>query len=185
MIKVEEVFGIRYQDACMAKLMFSKENHIKIDRWLHTEPKEKYLLFVHGTPGTGKTYFVAAMINFINDLNQKVIYRYYTDYELIAHLKNVMKEGWETVKEVIRLSDSADLFILDDLGSIRMTEWEHEQIHALVDHRYRFKKPTIIVSNLNRNDINEKFEARFISRIFGAENTIVEIICDDLRKIGY
>ena len=184
-IRVEDVFGPRYQNACFAKLMFSKENIEKINRWIKTNPREKYLLFLHGNPGSGKTYFTAAMINFVNELNQKVIYRYFTDYEFIAHLKNVMKEGWETIKEVVRLSESADLFILDDLGSIRMTDWEHEQIHALVDHRYRFKKPTIIVSNLNRQDLTNKFEERFISRVFSSENTVVEVACGDLRKIGY
>ena len=183
MPSVEEVFGKRYKDACLSKLKFSNDVNEKIHGWLKKPGYEKHTLLVHGRVGNGKTYFSAAMMNYVND--KQVRYRRFTDYEFISHLKNKMKIGWETIQEAIRISESSDLFILDDLGSIRITEWEHEQIHALIDHRYNHKLMTIIVSNLTRNDFSEKFEPRFVSRIFAKENTIVEVNDEDLRMLGY
>lgn len=183
MINTEHTFGKRYKDACIANSKFSHENNKKIVEWMKRPYEEQNTLLICGSPGTGKTYFAAGLVNLYNE--RKFHYRYFTDYDFISEVKETFSKGWDPKKEVIRLSESAPLFILDDLGSLRVTEWEHEQFHTLIDHRYKNQLPTVIISNLTTSEFKEKFEPRFVSRLFSDENVFLDVSGPDLRQQGF
>ena len=78
-----------------------------------------------------------------------------------------------------------DLLILDDLGAERGTEYALEQVFAVIDARYRSRKPLIVTTNLTLNALkhpDDLAHARIYDRIleicapilFGGENLRVE-----------
>lgn len=179
---VKKTFGKRYKDATLSNLRFSKDDCSRLVEWIKKPHHEKRILLILGGPGTGKTYFAAAMVDYLQ--NQKFNFRYFTDSDFIKNLKMVMQEGHDTKYEIERLSDSADIFILDDVGSIRLTEWEIEQIHCLIDTRYKNQLPLVLISNFTHEQFKDKFEPRLVSRLFASENTVLIIHGDDLRQQG-
>ena len=67
-----------------------------------------------------------------------------------------------------------ELVMLDDVASQVPTQWQKDMFFDFVDQRYNHpSKPTIITSNLSRNQFNEIYHYRVTSRIFSNENTIL------------
>ena len=78
-----------------------------------------------------------------------------------------------------------DLLILDDLGAERGTEYALEQVFAVIDARYRSRKPLIVTTKLTLDALkhpDDLAHARIYDRIleicapilFGGENLRVE-----------
>lgn len=47
----------------------------------------------------------------------------------------------------LRLLAEAGLLALDDVGSIRVSDWDADKLLALVDERWKFQRPTVLTSN--------------------------------------
>ncbi len=63
---------------------------------------------------------------------------------------------------------SFELLIIDDLGIERNTEFALEQVYAVIDERYKSKKPLIITTNLTISQIRNATDvahARIYSRV--------------------
>ncbi len=63
---------------------------------------------------------------------------------------------------------SFELLIIDDLGIERNTEYALEQVYAVIDERYKSKKPLIITTNLTISQIRNAADvvhARIYSRV--------------------
>jgi DNA replication protein DnaC len=43
--------------------------------------------------------------------------------------------------------------LIDDIGNEKMTEFVHEALQVVIDHRYLHKKPTFITSNYSLKEL--------------------------------
>ena len=59
-------FGYEYHDAHLSKIDQDPEVVKLIYQWIE---KEKYILYLSGNVGTGKTYFAAALWNYLKEKN--------------------------------------------------------------------------------------------------------------------
>jgi DNA replication protein DnaC len=96
------------------------------------------LLLLIGIPGVGKTTLAyAAAWRFLED-GDRVIY--FQAEELLNELQSFLEDSkaygylWARLKE-------ADLVVLDDLAAQNRTPWRDAQLDALVDYRYRERRP--------------------------------------------
>lgn len=74
---------------------------------------------------------------------------------------------------------NASLFGLDDVGSIRVSDWDADNLMALVDTRWQHQRPTIITSN------NPKLRALLGERVasrLADQATVVKMTGSDLRR---
>ena len=62
----------------------------------------------------------------------------------------------ETEREVLLPLSEIDLLVWDDLGTGRPTEWVRETIRTVINHRYTYKKHTILSTNLLLQPQTEK-----------------------------
>lgn len=77
-----------------------------------------------------------------------------------------------------------ELLIVDDIGSIGQgkTDWRQEVYYALVNNRYRSMQPTVFSTNYTKQEVYDKLGARTHSRLFAAENTVIDMFeYPDLR----
>jgi DNA replication protein DnaC len=112
-------------------------------------------LLLFGNVGTGKTYYAACIAN---DLIQKGYRVKMTNFpKLVARI-----QADKFSSDVVSSLGAYDLLIIDDLGVERSTPYMQEQVYAIIDERYRSKKPIIVTSNIsaaelkNPNDINSQ-----------------------------
>lgn len=73
------------------------------------------------------------------------------------------------------------LLILDDLWVSNITSAYLEKIYFVIDKRINEKKPFIITTNLNMDEIKEKLWSRILSRIL-FNTDIIQMEGDDRRK---
>ena len=57
------------------------------------------------------------------------------------------------------------LYILDDVGAEKLSEWVQETFYLIINKRYEEMRPTIITSNFNINDLAQRIGDRTVSRI--------------------
>lgn len=149
------------------------------------------LLFVGGV-GSGKTFIVAGIVNYI--AIAKRLYEYDTDTlydyedspfpsdfswirdncgvcfivlsELYEHLRHCYNRNytWET-ENIIEHLKTVDLLVLDDLGAENTTDWTKEILFNIVDYRYNAELPLIITTNCVPEELKAKIGDRIFDRI--------------------
>ena len=77
---------------------------------------------------------------------------------------------------------SADLLILDDLGSEFRTGFTESALYNLINSRINLGLPTIISSNLSADELQKTYNDRIISRLFGVFTTLM-FVGEDIRTI--
>lgn len=116
-------------------------------------------LLLHGTVGTGKTFYAACIANALIDYGYTV---HMTNFATVTNILFGMKEG---KKEYIDALNRYSLLIIDDLGAERKSEWMQEQVFNIIDARYRSGLPFIITTNLTTDEIKKPQDVGY-SRIY-------------------
>lgn len=118
-------------------------------------------ILLTGTTGTGKTMVACHMIN-------EIINNGYEAKKIQANeYYNLVKESY-SYKEVgrqLKAYEICDFLVLDDLGTEPITDDAKINITTLIDKRYCNRKPTLITTNLNHNELLERYGQRIVSRL--------------------
>lgn len=118
-------------------------------------------LVLMGAPGTGKTHLAAAIANHRLSVGSSVFFAVVPD--LLDHLRSAFapssevpyNEMFETIREV-------EMLILDDLGAQNSTAWATEKLFQLINHRYNYRMPTVITTNVQAF---QRLDERIASRL--------------------
>lgn len=131
-------------------------------------------IFMYGKTGLGKTHLSLAIANVVIDKGFDV---YYGSVQSIMDKLEGEHFGrlprGESIKEDIL---NCDLLIIDDLGTEFATQFTNAEIYNIVNTRILASLPTIISTNLDFNEISEKYSQRVASRIVGS--------CDSMYFCG-
>lgn len=143
---------------------------------------ENFLVFC-GNPGIGKTYLCAALTGWAL-FKFGTNFRKWTEYDLLRKVREGIDKNWEQIKCLKDLIDDS-LIILDDVGSQSITDWRRDIFFDAIDFRYNSMLPTIITTNMYREDFKTRYHERVYSRVFATENTIIELHDgEDFRQQG-
>lgn len=128
-----------------------------IDRWPQMLENNIGVLF-HGPVGTGKSFFACAIAN---ELLQKHVPTTITSFpRLLNLLQDSNNRQW-----LLDCLGNYKLVVIDDLGVERETSYAAEQIFAVIDARSRAKLPTIITTNLTKQEMENQPSMQY-RRIF-------------------
>ena len=153
---------------------------------------KKILLFI-GSPGIGKTDFFSRLGPWIGEHFNSA--RYFLETNLLGRLKKDISEGAGSWEENLRYLVDDELIVLDDVArwavkngefNPERNEWSREVFQEFLDLRYNTTLPTIITSNLTRQQLKSMYGERVASRLFATENTFIECFDPalDLRGQG-
>ena len=168
------------RNAHLAKLNLDGTSTEKLSFWV-SNPKD-FLLYL-GNPGCGKTYFCAAMVNYLKEQKKHYIFNFERDF--FSVLREEIEKGHDPIHELEKMGD-VPFVIIDDMGSARsdkLSDWQKEMLFNFVDIRAMSRLPTIITSNHYLKSIKENFEPRFYSRLSAKRNMIIELKDEDLRQV--
>ena len=184
-----KVFGERYVGASLSRLDSPEWVSNKIIEYVK-EPKN-FLVYI-GSPGIGKTYLCAALIDWI--ISTFPTFRYHAEKDLLKKLRDMIREESGDYATMLEYMCDDEFVILDDVGSgidpkkegFKDYEWRKEVFFNFLDYRYNLGKPTMITSNFSCKQFQDIYHERVTSRLFAKENTIIEILNgEDKRAIGY
>jgi len=117
-----------------------------------------WILF-EGSYGTGKTHLAAAVGNALLEREEQVIF--VTVPDLLDYLRSAYaptsEAGYDETFDRLR---DVRVLILDDLGVENSSEWAGEKLFQLLNHRYVYRLPTVITSNVDLEIIDPRLASR-------------------------
>jgi DNA replication protein DnaC len=144
-------------------------------------------LFLHGLPGTGKSYLAAALMRevLIRPEGRRGVSFHNVGMMLLQIKAAFSGQSEFSEYELIEKCSGYYFLVLDDLGLSKPTEWNVLTIDAIIDRRYvnQLRTKTVITSNLTIDEIGVKYDDRIASRIAGMCE-IVEMKGPDRRMTG-
>lgn len=106
-----------------------------------------------GQPGAGKTHLLTAIANnLINRLHVPVLYFPYVEGF------NDLKDDFDKLEEKSERMKKIDVLFVDDLfkpakSKPRATDWQVEQMYAVINHRYLNHMPIMVSSELTVDEL--------------------------------
>ena len=144
-----------FSDSAMLDWTFANDNgrspqmhhaHRYVEQWQTLRAENLGLLLWSGV-GTGKSFLAGCIANAL--MEQEVPVRMTNFARILNELNGSFSDRNEVVDKLCRYP----LLIIDDFGMERGTEYALEQIHNIVDSRYRSRKPLIVTTNLTLDEI--------------------------------
>jgi DNA replication protein DnaC len=139
---------------------------VEVSRDFVREVPEGYRnLFFYGTVGTGKSFLSGCIAREM--LNKRCSVIYFSAVGLFDALSRYAfdKREKDTFYSLYRELCNCDLFLIDDLGTEVNNSFVTSQLFALCNERHLGKKATIISTNLNLEELRNRYSERIFSRI--------------------
>jgi len=141
----------------------------------------KGIIFI-GKVGVGKTHLACSIAK--QAIRSGFDVKFFSSSELLEEIRLSFND--EGLREKLKNIHLADLWILDDFMTERVSEWVKEKIFTLLSYRYSNSKSTIITTEFLIEEIRLKYDAfgkKLTSRLTEANlNEIVHIDAEDFRK---
>lgn len=138
-------------------------------------------LFLFGKTGIGKTHISLSIAKEVIKRGFTVAYG-----SLLNYLRIIEKEHFgrseDPNTDTLQILISADLLILDDLGSEFRTSFYESVIYNIINSRINLGLPTIINSNLSIPELQNNYNDRIISRL-SSVYCMIPFVGDDIRQI--
>jgi DNA replication protein DnaC len=112
---------------------------------------DKRGLLLVGDTGSGKTHLAVAALRALLDRGHNGLF---FDYQ---NLLDRIRSGYDAAsgsadREAYRAAMEAEILLLDDLGSHRVTEWVEDTVTSIITYRCNHQKPLIATTNLDLDD---------------------------------
>ena len=121
-------------------------------------------MILYGNPGTGKNHLAAAIAHHIIPTFGASVMMI-TVYELMQKVRAVYQDKTKSEEELIREIVELDLLILDEVGVQLGTKHEEVILTSIIDGRYADMRPTLLLSNLTREQLVAQLGMRVVDRM--------------------
>ncbi len=135
-------------------------------------------LFFYGPTGLGKTFLSSCIAGEVMKKGSSVVF--FSVPSLFSQLED--EHFGRSDSKTMDILMSADLVILDDLGSEFRTKFTESKLYEIINGRMNLDKPVIVSTNLSIRDLHEMYNERLISRII-MKFAPMPFIGRDIRQI--
>jgi DNA replication protein DnaC len=137
-------------------------------------------LVLKGGYGCGKTHLAAAIANTCVERGQPALF--ITVPDLLDHLRAAFAPSSPATYDA-RFDEvrTADVLILDDLGTESSTPWAQEKLFQIFNYRYTARLPTVITTNHELEEIPLRLRSRLVDPDL---SRIVTIVAHDYRGMA-
>jgi DNA replication protein DnaC len=131
-------------------------------------------LWLIGPPGVGKSHLASATVSYVIRAHQRT-----ASIHAVHEIMRMLREGFEkkepkaweygvereSTDDLVNRLGTQPLLVLDEIGVSRDSEWQREQLFAIVDARYKLERPTVVISNLTAAELKEVVGPRLYDRL--------------------
>jgi DNA replication protein DnaC len=130
-------------------------------------------LWLIGPPGTGKTHIGSAMVRYVIEERDRPA-AIHSGREIIRMLRSTWgnrERGrtWDgratTEEDMIDDLGSLSLLVIDEIGVGFGSDSEHVQLFDVIDIRYKYRRPTVLLSNLPAKGLKDAMGDRAYDRL--------------------
>lgn len=138
-------------------------------------------LILYGTTGTGKTHIACGIA--IEVMKQGYKAKFTETYDILLSVKETFrKDSTTSESQIVRDLLVPDLLIIDEVGMQYGTDSERIIMSNLINKRYGSVRPTILLSNLNLEEISEYMGNRVIDRMIEDDSAFLNLEWESYRK---
>ena len=137
-------------------------------------------LLLHGKTGLGKTFLSNCIAKELLDKGKTVLYTSAAGLFKTVEDARFNREENEDASAFLAMVPIVDLLIIDDLGTEFATTVTNSELFNIINTRLLNKKSTIISTNLDPRHLEDYYNDRITSRIYG-EYTVMHFIGEDIR----
>ena len=116
--------------------------------------KKNTNLYIYGETGVGKSYLSNCIYNYLS--NKYTVLMINIPLYLI-NLQTGYSKNDPRETEMLKILESVDLLIIDDLAREQITEWNLEKLMNIIEKRMNIQKPILISSNLSLENLKHKY----------------------------
>ena len=135
-------------------------------------------LLFSGDTGLGKTFLSACIARAVADQGYSVVYE--SAVHLFEKMEKAKFSGDEAAAKETEKYTACDLLIVDDLGTEMGGQFVTMALYTLINDRILSGKPTIISTNLTKEDMDKRYSTQILSRLRGNYKR-VPFVGDDIR----
>lgn len=128
-------------------------------------------LFFMGGTGLGKTHLSLAIANVVINKGYSVVYG--TSQNILSDLQNENFGRDDNIYYNEYDVLHTDLLIIDDLGTEFKNQYSVACLYNIINTRILQKKPTIISTNFDHEDLECNYNQRITSRLAGEYSTLI------------
>ena len=143
------------------------------------QPGGANLLFNGGT-GLGKTYLSACIADSVTGKGFSVTYE--SAPQLFAKLEKNRFEPTEQTRAEVDAIMGCDLLIIDDLGTEMPGNFVTAALYALLNDRLLENKSMLISTNLNADELAQRYSGQIASRLLGSFKSMT-FVGQDIRVL--
>lgn len=139
-------------------------------------------LVMCGKPGTGKNHLALAIAKRVISEHQSPVV-FTTALKIARDFKSTWsKSATRTEEDVIRYFTKPDLLIIDEVGIQFGSEAEKMIMFEIINTRYERLKPTILISNLPKDELTQFIGERVIDRMNDGGGCTISFTWDSYRE---
>lgn len=166
---------------CTSNPDYSKSLYEKMQKWCHSD-FNKTLIFIAGQTGVGKTHLMKCMANEL--IKRHKVVTLTTSFAM--HQDFVKSYACRDLDEKQALLDKyllAEVLFIDDLGTeLRQHNITINYLYQVLNERKLAKRPTVITTNLNFDEVLDYYDERISSRIADKSTSVcIYIQGEDIR----
>lgn len=129
-------------------------------------PQSGNLLF-SGDTGLGKTFLSGCIARAVADSGHSVVYA--SAPHLFQNMENArFRPNEEEARREAARYTACDLLIIDDLGTELVNQFTVSALYTLINDRLMSRQATIISTNLNSEDLSQRYSPQIASRLMGS-----------------
>ena len=122
-------------------------------------------MIITGTVGVGKTHLAASIINEIIKPDNSVNAIYVTFSDMIRHIRSAWRDRSVDEQSLINKYSSVSMLIIDEIGVQFGSDSEMVQMFEVMNKRYGEMLPTVLISNLQMDELCKLLGDRIIDRM--------------------
>lgn len=145
---------------------------VKVSKWFLDNLDDTTGLILVGNPGTGKNHLASAIITeAVKGHNKTALFT--EALKIIRAIKESWRDKDKKESEVLKSFVLPDILAIDEIGVQFGSETERMFLTEIINDRYNHKKPTILIGNLQLDELSGIIGERPLDRFREGGKVIV------------